>query len=69
MKKLSGSKVVNVTTHFENIVIHTDDYNSYYIDKKELLAVLNEFDFVIKKKRVREYAHPVLPTVNSIYDK
>jgi len=61
MKILSGVEIVSVHPQYENVIISTGtgDVDSkikiYYIDLKMLSVILSEFDFIVRKKRTRDW--------------
>lgn len=54
MDELKGTEIINVYTHYENIVVNVNG-KAYYISPKDLTTILSEFDFLMEKKRVRTW--------------
>ena len=55
IKKVSGTEITGVHNHYENLGIRLDDGSYVYMTYKQLLVILNEFDFDLIKKRTRSW--------------
>ena len=52
---VSGTEIVGVHNHYENLGIRLSDDRYVYMTYEQLLVILNEFDFELRKKRTRSW--------------
>lgn len=53
--KVSGTEIVSVHNHYENLGIRLADDRYVYMTYEQLLVILSEFDFDLTKKRTRSW--------------
>ena len=56
METIKGTRITDVTPHYENIYVSVDKPGEgFFISSKDLVAILSEFDFLIRKKNKRRW--------------
>lgn len=58
LQKNTG-EISSVNVYYENLQVHTEDGESYFLSPKDLTDFLNQHDFQIVKKRTRVWLKPI----------
>lgn len=64
---IDGKKITQVSPHYEQISVWTDDGKRYFLSYAELQAILSEFLFNAEMKKTRTWLHPITPDVDLLY--
>lgn len=57
---IDGRRFITCSVHYENITIRDDEGKLYYLPPETLLIALNEFLFMVEKKRTRTWLKPLV---------
>ena len=57
---IDGRRFITCSVHYDNITIRDDEGKLYYLPPETLLIALNEFLFMVEKKRTRTWLKPLV---------
>ena len=53
--KLKGSEINSIYCYYENLIVEDKDGNTYFLNPRDLVDLLHEADFFVKKKTTRTW--------------
>lgn len=59
LQKNTG-EIISVNVYYENLSVHTEDGESYFLSPKDLQVILNQHSFQIVQKRTRTWLVPIV---------
>lgn len=58
--KLENGDVISVNVYYENLTVHTEEGEVYFLSPDKLLDVLNQHSFQIVHKKTRKWLYPIV---------